>query len=261
MTLLLRDVCVGYGQADVVRNVAIQVGQGEITAFVGSNGAGKSTIVRAIAGVIGISGGAIEFDGHPIHDLSVTQRVRRGIVLVPEGRQIFAGLTVRENLMLGAYSGPASDNTGRADELVNFFPALRPRLLEPAGNLSGGQQQMLAIARGLMSRPKLLMLDEPSLGLAPRLVDEVFDLIKNLKAQGLSILISEQNARASLRISDRGYVIENGRIVLSGAGKDLVDSTEIAERYLGTGKDMADSGQGVRTLTRRLSGVLQKASS
>ena len=246
MTLELRNVSAGYGGVDVIRGIDLAVAPGEIVTLVGANGAGKSTLVKAISGLVRLRAGSIMFEGRRIDTLSTAARMRLGIVHVPEGRQIFSGLTVNENLVLGAYvhrsHGQAS--TTRLDEVGARFPVLRERLSALAGNLSGGQQQMLAIGRGLMAGPKLLILDEPSLGLAPRLVSEMFELVRGLRDQGLAILLSEQNARLSLAIADRGYVIENGSVALSGSGQDLLRSKEVADRYLGVGAKPDRDGTG-----------------
>ena len=229
----------GYGSGDVIHDMSLSVGAGQILALVGANGAGKSTLVGAISGLVPMRVGEVKLDGEPIHRLSAAERVRKGVAHVPEGRQVFAGLTLAENLRLGAYvaEGRADDRIdARMREVCARFPVLLERLDQPAGNLSGGQQQMLAIARGLMSRPRVLLLDEPSLGLSPILVAEIFRLIAALKEQGLAIVLSEQNARLSLAIADHGAVVENGHIVVSGTGAELLGRSDIAERYLGVGK-------------------------
>jgi branched-chain amino acid transport system ATP-binding protein len=237
--LELKALSAGYGGSAVVRGIDLRVGAGEIVALVGANGAGKSTLVKAISGLVAPQGGQILFDGEPIDGLSPRARVQRGIVHVPEGRQVFAGLSIAENLRLGAWTQRARSGKVRIAErmraLAGQFPVLQERLAEPAGTLSGGQQQMLAIARGLMAEPRLLLLDEPSLGLAPLLVVETFRLIQGLRSRGMSILLSEQNARLSLGIADRGYVIETGRVALTGTGRELLGKPEVAARYLGVG--------------------------
>ena len=237
MMLELSGVSAGYAGADVIHGIDLMVRAGEIVTLVGANGAGKSTLVKTISGLVPARTGAITFAGRRIERDTTAARMRLGIVHVPEGRQVFAGLTVGENLALGAFvhRGRPDDAQAGLGAVGARFPVLRDRLAAPAGNLSGGQQQMLAIGRGLMANPKLLMLDEPSLGLAPRLVAEMFDLIRGLRDQGLAILLSEQNAQQSLAIADRGYVIENGRVALSGTGAELLQSKEVAERYLGMG--------------------------
>jgi branched-chain amino acid transport system ATP-binding protein len=239
--LELRRVSTGYEAVDVIHDIDLAVNDAEIVALVGANGAGKSTLVKTISGIIPLRRGEIVLDGKRIDGESPRARVLAGIAQVPEGRQVFGGLSVRENLRLGAYardtdSAALEAAIGKVGEL---FPVLLRRLDEPAANLSGGQQQMLAIGRGLMAEPRILVLDEPSLGLAPVLVAEIFRLIAGLRNQGRGILLSEQNARLSLAIADRAYVIENGRVTLSGTGKELLDNTEVAERYLGVGKGVS----------------------
>ncbi len=237
MSLQLQGVAAGYAGVDAIHDIDLLVRPREIVTLVGANGAGKSTLLRCISGLISCSAGTIKFNDRNIEHASTATRMQLGIVHVPEGRQIFSGLTVAENLQLGGYihrHRSVQDGTTQA-KVLERFPALQERLSQTAGNLSGGQQQMLAIGRGLMSQPKLLMLDEPSLGLAPRLVLEIFDLIESLRGQGLAILLSEQNAQLSLAVADRGYVIENGRVVLTGSGQELLQSSEVAERYLGAG--------------------------
>jgi branched-chain amino acid transport system ATP-binding protein len=237
--LELKSVSTGYGRQSVVHEVSLALGPGEIMALVGANGAGKSTLVKAISGVLPLHAGEIRLDGTRMDRLSPRARVLGGIAHVPEGRQVFAGLTVADNLRMGAYTRlrelSAENVRARIEQVLAPMPALLERLDEPAGNLSGGQQQMLAIARGLMSEPRVLLLDEPSLGLSPVLVAEIFRLIRRLSGQGLAILLSEQNAKLSLAIADRGCVIEKGRVTLQGSGRSLLDNPEVAERYLGVG--------------------------
>jgi branched-chain amino acid transport system ATP-binding protein len=238
--LELKSISAGYESANVIHGVDLTVAPGEIVALVGANGAGKSTLVKTIAGLLGLRGGEIVLDTKRIDKLSSTARVIAGVSLVPEGRQVFGGLTVMENMRLGAYARLGEIDkeqlTRRIDRVCERFPILARRLHEPAGNLSGGQQQMLAIARGLMAEPRILVLDEPSLGLAPVLVTEIFHLVAGLRSEGRAILLSEQNARLSLAVADRGYVLENGRVALVGTGKELLHNPEIAARYLGVGK-------------------------
>jgi branched-chain amino acid transport system ATP-binding protein len=256
MMLEVKDLTAGYDGNAVLDNIRIDLAASEIVTLVGANGAGKSTLVRAIAGIHPLMSGEILFDGRPIAGLSPAQRLRLGIALAPEGRQVFAGLTVRENLALGAYAvhgaTTAAERARRLDEVLEIFPVLRERIDSPAGNFSGGQQQMLAIGRGLMSGPRLLMLDEPSLGLSPRLVGEIFQLVEKLRDRGIAILLSEQNARSALGIANRGFVIENGRIMLSGPAADLLDSSEVAERYLGAGVAACGSQISERMIADRL---------
>jgi branched-chain amino acid transport system ATP-binding protein len=239
--LEIKGLSTGYDSGDVLHDIALRVGKGEIVALVGANGAGKSTLVKTVSGLMPARTGEILFEGSRIERLKPRDRVELGIAHVPEGRQIFPGLTVAENLELGAYSHGALDRSvlqQRMQKVCAPFPILLERLSEPVSNLSGGQQQMLAIARGLMAEPRLIMLDEPSLGLAPALVVEIFRMIAGMRALGLAILLSEQNARSSLAISDRAYVIEQGRVALEGGGRELLGMSEVAERYLGVGKSV-----------------------
>ena len=258
--LELKSVSVGYGHNLVLQNVNLTLERGEIVTLLGANGAGKSTLAKSISGLIRNETGTILLDGAPIETLPPAERLRRGIAHVPEGRQIFAGMTVAENLELGAYASSEADHAERLETVFALFPVLRERMRDIAGNFSGGQQQMLAIARGLMSKPRILLLDEPSLGIAPLLVAEIFRLIVGLRAQGITILLAEQNARQALSIADRGYVFENGKITLSGASKDLQNSPEIAERYLGMGSATEVSGAASAALAGKLRTVLFPAS-
>jgi branched-chain amino acid transport system ATP-binding protein len=236
--LELRGITTGYGATPVVHDIDLTVRAGEIVTLVGANGAGKTTLVKTISGLLPAHGGQILFESRRIERLSPRARVLLGIAHVPEGRQTFAGLTVAENLELGACAHrnrSGEDVAQRMQEVCQRFPVLQERKHEVVANFSGGQHQMLAIARGLMADPKLLILDEPSLGLAPVLVSQIFTLIAKLRDRGIAILLSEQNARLSLAIADRGYVIENGRVALSGDGRELLRSSAVAERYLGVG--------------------------
>jgi branched-chain amino acid transport system ATP-binding protein len=252
--LELQNVSAGYGGRDAVSGIGLTVNPGEIVALLGANGAGKSTLLKAISGLLPLSGGIIKFQDIEIQRMPTVNRVRAGIAHVPEGRQTFSGMTVAQNLLLGAYA----QRRGRLEsrllgEVLEAFPVLNGRLKTLAGNLSGGQQQMLAIARGLMASPRLMLLDEPSLGLSPKLVGEVFDLICGLRDRGISILLSEQNARLSLSIASRGYVLENGRITLEGEGRALLNSKDVAEKYLGVGTaNQAASSRSAGELARRL---------
>ena len=258
--LELKKLSAGYGATVVVRDIDLQVRDREIVALVGANGAGKSTLVKAISGLLAPQAGEILLDGDSIARLPPRDRVKRGIVHVPEGRQVFAGLSLAENLRLGAWAQRralgAPGIEARMREVCSRFPVLLERLQDPAGTLSGGQQQMLAIARGLMAKPRLLLLDEPSLGLAPLLVVQIFRLIEALREQGLSILLSEQNARMSLAIADRGYVIETGRVALAGSARDLLGRAEVAERYLGVGQSVASTAEARQ---RELAAKLRRA--
>jgi branched-chain amino acid transport system ATP-binding protein len=264
MMLELKRLSAGYGNAAVLHGIELAVPAGRITALIGANGAGKSTLAKTISGLLPARDGQILFDGAPIEGLPPWARVALGITHVPEGRQIIGSFTVEENLRLGAYlQRRALGERGiaaRIDEVCGYFPVLKERLRGAAGNLSGGQQQMLAIARALMLRPRLIVLDEPSLGLSPVLVTEIFQLIEALRGQGLAILLSEQNARMSLAVADHAYVIEMGRVTLEGAGRDLLARPEIVERYLGAGPQTdagaARSAAGERALAVELARVL-----
>jgi branched-chain amino acid transport system ATP-binding protein len=254
--LELRSVAIGYGHHRVLEDINLTLDRGEIVTLLGANGAGKSTLAKAVSGLLRPLSGAIVLDSVPIEALPPAERLRRGIAHVPEGRQVFAGMTVAENLALGAYAIPAKDYAEQLEKVWALFPVLRERMNDIAGNFSGGQQQMLAIARGLMAKPKILVLDEPSLGVAPLLVAEIFRLIVALREQGITILLAEQNAKAALSIADRGYVFENGRITLSGAAGDLLNSPEIAERYLGMSGTAETSGAAAASLAEKLRRVL-----
>jgi branched-chain amino acid transport system ATP-binding protein len=219
-----------YGRIPALTGVDLRVGRGELVALVGANGAGKTTLLRTISGVQPASSGAIRFDGQDLARRSARQRVQLGIVQVPEGRQVFGPLSVEDNLLLGAF---ARGSRAGLEPVLALFPALQNKRRQPAGTLSGGQQQMLAIGRALMAEPRLLLLDEPSMGLAPRLVAEIFAQIAALKQRGTTILLVDQNARAALAIADRGYVLETGRVVLSGAAAELLRNPQVQQAYLG----------------------------
>jgi branched-chain amino acid transport system ATP-binding protein len=222
-----------YGRIEVLHGVSLEVAEGEIVTLVGSNGAGKTTLLRAISGIQPAAGGTIRFAGQPIDRLQPHQRVARGIVQVPEGRQVFAPLTVDDNLRLGAVTRRDRKIDASLDQIYSTFPALAEKRHAAAGALSGGQQQMLAIGRALMAQPKLILLDEPSMGLAPRLVDQIFSIIGDFKQRGLTVLLVEQNAHAALAIADRGYVIETGAINISGTGRALLEDERVRAAYLG----------------------------
>jgi branched-chain amino acid transport system ATP-binding protein len=221
-----------YGRIEVLHGVALDVARGEIVTLIGANGAGKTTLMHAIAGVQP-SAGAIRYEEEDIARVPAHVRVARGISLVPEGRQLFAPLSVRDNLRLGAWSRSGADLAKGFDRVCALFPMLAEMLDISAGALSGGQQQMLAIGRALMAKPRLLLLDEPSMGLAPKIVDQVLGAIRALKADGLTILLVEQNARAALAIADRAYVLETGRIALSGSASEIRSDPRVREAYLG----------------------------
>jgi branched-chain amino acid transport system ATP-binding protein len=222
-----------YGPIQALHGIDIDVRQGQLVALVGANGAGKTTLLRAISGVQPVSLGAIRFDGADITRASADARVRAGICHVPEGRQVFGPMSVEDNLRLGAYTRPKSELDGDLERVFALFPVLKEKRLLVAGMLSGGQQQMLAMARALMGRPKLLLLDEPSMGLAPLLIREIFRIVESLRDDGITIFLVEQNAHAALAIADVGYVIETGAIVLSGPGPELLDNEQVQSAYLG----------------------------
>jgi branched-chain amino acid transport system ATP-binding protein len=222
-----------YGRIEAVKGVDLAVAAGEIVALVGSNGAGKTTLLRAISGVQPVTAGRILYEGAPIEALPPHARVALGIAQVPEGRQVFAPLTVEDNLRLGAFRRGRAETATTLAEVYALFPVLAEKRALAAGGLSGGQQQMLAIGRAMMARPRLLLLDEPSMGLAPLLVDQILDAVARLRAQGLTVLLVEQNASAALAIADRGYVLETGRIAHAGSGRALLEDPRVREAYLG----------------------------
>jgi branched-chain amino acid transport system ATP-binding protein len=232
--LAIKDLYAGYGAIAVLKGIDLEVRPGEIVALIGANGAGKSTLLRSISGVLKPTRGVIEFQGQPIQRMREDKIVQRGIVQVQEGRGILSRMTVLENLELGAFTRSDVDGiTQDLDLVFQKFPVLRERKSQRGGTLSGGEQQMLAIGRALMARPKLLLMDEPSLGLAPFLVREIFRIIIDLKREGRTILLVEQNARKALQCADRAYVMETGRIVLAGSGEKLLHSPEVQRAYLG----------------------------
>ena len=232
--LELKDLDVHYGAIHALRGISFRVRQGEIVTLIGANGAGKTTTLRAVSGMLRPSGGAISYEGTPIAGLKPHKLVARGLCHAPEGRGIFPNLTVTENLKLGAFL--RRDAQGIAQDMekgFTLFPRLRERATQMAGTLSGGEQQMLAIARALMSRPKLLLLDEPSLGLAPTVVETIFNIVQEINKQGVTILLVEQNAHLALGIANHGYVLETGTICQNGTGAELLRSPEIRKAYLG----------------------------
>jgi len=222
-----------YGRIEVLHGASLNVSAGEIVTLVGSNGAGKTTLLRAISGVQPVSGGAIRFNGQPIQSMPAHRRVALGIAQVPEGRQVFAPLSIEDNLRLGAWTRTDAEIAADIEGVYQAFPILREKRSVAAGSLSGGQQQMLAMARALMARPKLMLLDEPSMGLAPLIVDQIFEIIAGLKRRGITVLLVEQNAYAALAIADRGYVMETGRIALHGTGRELLEDSKVRSAYLG----------------------------
>jgi branched-chain amino acid transport system ATP-binding protein len=233
VSVLLRidAVSSSYGRVRALSDVSLQVSAGELVALVGGNGAGKTTLLSCVSGVHGIHTGAIAFDGENLAGVDTADRVARGIAHVPEGRLVFPGLSVEDNLVLGAFR--RKNSSMARDDIYSLFPKLAERRRQLAGTLSGGEQQMLALGRALMSDPKLLLLDEPSMGLAPILVEQIFDTIERLRETGKTILLVEQNATAALALADRGYVIEAGRVVLSGSGSELSSDMRVRNSYLG----------------------------
>lgn len=232
--LEVKDLQVYYGVICALKGISFEVNEGEIVSLIGANGAGKTTMMQSVVGMIPKKCGSVVFDGHDISKMHCHNIVKLGMTQVPEGRRIFQELTVYENLMMGAYS--VKDQQRFKDDITSIyerFPRLAERRSQIAGTLSGGEQQMLAMSRALMSHPKLLMLDEPSMGLAPILVDQIFEIIKELNAQGTTILLVEQNANKALEISDRAYVLETGSITFSGTGAELASSDEVRKAYLG----------------------------
>lgn len=233
MLLAIKGMDSHYGRIQALKGITLEVHRGETVALVGANGAGKTTFLRTLSGVQPMSAGRIYFDGVDISKLRSDLRMRGGICQSPEGRQVFGPLSIEDNLRLGAYTQPKTQVEGDMEKVFGMFPILKEKRRLPAGTLSGGQQQMLAIGRALMGRPKLLLLDEPSMGLAPLLVEEVFNVVKMLKSQGMTIILAEQNAFAALAIADRGYVLETGNIILTGTGQELISNEQVRAAYLG----------------------------
>jgi len=233
MLLEIEGLASHYGRIQALRGIALAVEEGELVALVGANGAGKTTLLRTISGVQPATAGTIRFAGRDVTKSAPDRRVRLGIAQVPEGRQVFAPLAVEDNLRLGGYSRPRAEMERALAETYARFPVLAERRRQPAGTLSGGQQQMLAIGRALMAHPRCLLLDEPSMGLAPMLVEEIFRTIQQLKEAGTTIFLVEQNAHAALAVADRGYVMETGAIVLSGSGDALLQNEQVKTAYLG----------------------------
>ncbi|CAM2885943.1 branched-chain amino acid ABC transporter ATPase [Streptococcus acidominimus] len=235
MTMLRVDnLSISYGAIEAVKNVSFEVNEGEVVSLIGANGAGKTSILRTISGLVRPKEGKITFLGNEIHKIPARKIVADGLSQVPEGRHVFAGLTVMENLEMGAFLKKDKDqNQKNLKRIFERFPRLEERKNQDAATLSGGEQQMLAMGRALMSQPKLLLLDEPSMGLAPIFIQEIFDIVKDIQKQGTTVLLIEQNATKALSIADRGYVLETGKIVLSGTGQELLESDEVRKAYLG----------------------------
>ncbi len=231
--LQIKGINVFYGAIQALNNVSAEVNRGEIVAIIGSNGAGKSTLLRTISGLLRPRGGTISFEGKDLTTMPAHEIVKLGISQSPEGRRIFTNMTVQENLQLGAFIRKDNEIEADQDLVLQRFPRLKERFKQSAGTMSGGEQQMLAIGRALMSRPQLLLLDEPSLGLAPLFVDEIFNIVLDLNKDGRTILIVEQNANRALAVAHRAYVLETGNVVLSGTGQDLLTDPKVKEAYLG----------------------------
>lgn len=234
MSLLkVEGINVYYGSIHAIKGVSFEVNQGEIVTLIGANGAGKSTTLNTIAGLLKPKSGSIEFEGKSIVGVPAHKIVNEGMALCPEGRRVFLQLTVEENLQMGAYTRPGSEIADSLEDVYERFPRLKERYKQIAGTLSGGEQQMLAMGRALMSKPKLMMLDEPSMGLAPILVEQIFDIIVEMNKRGTTILLVEQNAQMALSIANRGYVLETGRVVSAGSGADLLNDDAVRKAYLG----------------------------
>ena len=231
--LKVNDINVYYGAIHAIKGISFEVNPGEIVTLIGANGAGKSTTLQTVSGLLHSRTGSIEFLGENLSGIPAHKIVARGLAQVPEGRRVFLQMTVEENLEMGAYTRSGGGIDADMEKVYNYFPRLMERRRQIAGTLSGGEQQMLAMGRALMSRPKLLMLDEPSMGLAPILVEQIFEIIRTLHKAGTTILLVEQNAQAALSVADRGYVLETGKIVTSGTGAELLASPEIKRAYLG----------------------------
>jgi len=237
MLLEIKDLRVSYGKIEAIKGISLDVKQGEIVTLVGANGAGKTTLLKTISGLLKPSAGVISFEGKDIQSIAPHNRVLEGLCQAPEGRGIFPGMTVLENLEMGKFSRKEWKNELKEDldRIYHLFPRLKERQNQTGGTLSGGEQQMLSIGRALMSRPKLLLLDEPSMGLAPMFIKQIFNIIREIQTQGVSILLVEQNAAQALSCANRAYIMETGNIVKEGAGKDLLNDEAIKKAYLGTG--------------------------
>ena len=222
-----------YGKIQALHNISLQVGQGEIVTLIGANGAGKSTLLMTLCGTPQATSGSIRYEGEELVGQDSCDIMRKSIAVVPEGRRVFARLTVEENLAMGGFFGSKADNQEQLDKVLHLFPRLKERFDQRAGTMSGGEQQMLAIGRALMSKPKLLLLDEPSLGLAPIIIQQIFDIIEQLRKDGVTVFLVEQNANQALKLADRAYVLENGRIVMQGSGADLLVDPKVRDAYLG----------------------------
>jgi len=231
--LKVEGINVYYGAIHAIKNVSFEVNQGEVVTLIGANGAGKSTILKTVAGLLSSRTGSIEFMGEKLGSIPAHKIVTKGLALVPEGRQVFLQMTVEENLEMGAFTRPKAEIAASIADVYERFPRLKERRRQIAGTLSGGEQQMLAMGRALMSKPDLLMLDEPSMGLAPILVEQIFDIVQELNRHGTTILLVEQNAQMALSVAHRGYVLETGKIVTTGSGEELLEDEAVKKAYLG----------------------------
>lgn len=234
MLLSVNDIHVYYGAIHAVKGVSLEVNEGEVVTLIGANGAGKSTVLNTISGLLRAKSGTIDFMGTPINTMAPNKIVQLGLAQCPEGRRVFAHMTVEENLEMGAYTRPNSTIEGNLEHVYELFPRLKERRKQVGGTLSGGEQQMLAVGRALMSRPKVIMMDEPSLGLAPIIVRGIFDIIKEINKRGVTVLLIEQNANMALKTAHIGYVLETGRLTMSGSGEELLANEQVKAAYLGT---------------------------
>ena len=235
MLLEVNDLHVFYGRIEAIKGISFSVGEGEIVTLIGANGAGKTTTMRTISGVRSVAQGSVKFEGKDITKMAPHERVKLGICQAPEGRGIFPGMTVRENLDMGTYvrGGNTAEKAADLEHVFHLFPRLQERITQLGGTLSGGEQQMLAIGRALMSRPRLLLLDEPSMGLAPMLIAQIFEIIKQINSEGISVWLVEQNSTQALRTARRGYVLETGHVVKEGSGQSMLDDPAVRAAYLG----------------------------
>lgn len=231
--LQINNVNTHYGPIQALHDVSINIEEGEIVTLIGANGAGKTTLMMTICGDPQASSGTVTFNGEPLNHLNTPDIMRKGLAIVPEGRRVFSGMTVEENLFMGSYFRSKEDAQKTVAHVLELFPRLEERYKQRAGTMSGGEQQMLAIGRALMSKPRLLLLDEPSLGLAPIIIQQIFDIIEKLRDEGVTIFLVEQNANQALRIADRGYVLENGRVIKTDTGANLLTDASVREAYLG----------------------------
>ncbi|MBA4503189.1 ABC transporter ATP-binding protein [Marinobacterium marinum] len=231
--LKLDNVSTFYGKIQALHHVSLEINRGEILTLIGANGAGKTTLMMTICGTPRAQSGHIVFDGRPIQQMKTSDIMRQGLAVVPEGRHIFSAMTVEENLLMGSFFRSRNEAAAQLDHVLTLFPRLKERFNQRGGTMSGGEQQMLAIGRALMSQPRLLLLDEPSLGLAPLVIQQIFEIIERLREEGVTIFLVEQNAHQALRIADRGYVLENGSIVMSGSGDALLNDDNVRKAYLG----------------------------